>query len=472
MRLVLKHVQKRGQTWRYRRKVPESLREMLGKGELVAPLGGSEQEAIKRYGRVHEAAERVLADAKLRLAEARGQIPPRVETPLDRFAKTREAIKALGFDPEAPESETEWLRRSAAAERLVAGRPTDPETGYPVEVAPEETAVIAALHSGLGRAPLPTLEDAKRLYLEDRAKRSNSSELTRKKDQQGADRVVGHVVDALRRNPVLTELRRADARAVLAHMLRVINSPSTVERYLNITRAIINHALKEMDLSHIANPFMGLEVGSGDEGETAKDKRRSFTKAELVAIRARVNTLSRAPDLKHLWRILEGTGCRLAEVAGARTVDVVVEGELPHIRVEWHEGRRIKTHSSRRKVPLVGEALEAARAALEAAGEGALLFPRYGGDHGATSASAALMKHVRAVVKDPKAVVHSLRHNMKDRLRVAGVSKVIQDMILGHSSGGVGEDYGSMEARLKVTTDAMLAAFYTADGSEKHGADK
>ncbi|RWC26983.1 MAG: hypothetical protein EOS70_30500 [Mesorhizobium sp.] len=67
------------------------------------------------------------------------------------------------------------------------------------------------------------------------------------------------------------------------------------------------------------------------------------------------------------------------------------------------------------------------------------------------------MKHVRAVVKDPKAVVHSLRHNMKDRLRVAGVSKPTQDMILGHSSGGVGEDYGSDEARLRVAMDAMLA---------------
>ncbi|WP_031251420.1 tyrosine-type recombinase/integrase [Mesorhizobium sp. LSHC412B00] len=458
MRLVLKHVQKRGDIWRYRRKVPGPLREILGKGELVAPLGGSEQEAVKRYGRVHGAAEQTLADAKLRLAEAQGLIPPRTETPLDRFAKTRDAIRELGFDPEAPSSEAEWFRRSAVAERLVAGRPRDPETGYPVEVAPGETALISALHSGLGKAPLPTLEDAKRLYLTDRAKRSGASELARKKDEQRAERVVGHIIEALGKNPVLTELRRSDARAVHDHMLRVINSPSTVDRYLNDTRAIINHALKEMDLGHIANPFTGLEVRSGDEGETAKDKRRSLTKAELAAIRSRIDTLSRADDLKHLWRILEGTGCRLAEVTGARTVDVTVDEELPHISVQWHEGRRLKTHSSRRKVPLVGEALEAAKAALEAAGEGALLFPRYGGDSGPTSASAALMKHVRAIVKDRKATVHSLRHNMKDRLRVGGVAKVTQDMILGHASGGVGETYGSDEARLKVAMEAMIKA--------------
>ncbi|RWQ24202.1 tyrosine-type recombinase/integrase [Mesorhizobium sp.] len=459
MRLVLKYVQKRGQTWRYRRKVPETLRGILGKGELVAPLGNSEQEAIKRYGRVRGLAEQTLTDAKRRLAEARGQITPRIETPLDRFAKTREAIKAFGFDPDPPGiSEAEWFARSSVAERLTAGRPVDPETGHPLDVALAETALIAALHSGLGPAPLPTLEDAKRLYLRDRAKRSSSSEMARKKDEQRVERVVGYVRDALGKNPLLTELRRADARAVLDHMLRVINSPNTVERYLNDTRAVINHALKEMDLGHIANPFMGLVVGSANDAETAKDRRRSLTDAELAAIRVRIDTLSRADDLKHLWRILEGTGCRLAEVTGARTVDVMVEGELPHISVQWHEGRRLKNHSSRRKVPLVGEALKAAKVALEAAGEGALLFPRYGGDSGPTSASAALMKHVRAIVKDRKATVHSLRHNMKDRLRVAGVAKVTQDMILGHASGGVGETYGSDEARLKVAMDAMTKA--------------
>ncbi|MBZ9851219.1 tyrosine-type recombinase/integrase [Mesorhizobium sp. CA14] len=454
----MKHVQKRGEIWRYRRKVPGPLREILGKGELVAPLGGSEQEAIRRYGRVHGAAEQTLADAKLRLAEARGQIPPRIETPLDRFFKTRDAVRALGFDPEAPASEAEWFQRSAVAESLVAGRPTDPQTGYPLDVAPVETALISALHSGLGKSPLPTLEDAKRLYLADRAKRSRGGDLARKKDEQRAERVVGHVIEALGKNPDLTELRRADARTVLDHMLRVVNSPSTVERYLNDIRAIINHALKEMDLGRIANPFTGLEVGSADDSETAKDKRRSLTQAELAAIRTRIDTLSRTDDLKHLWRILEGTGCRLAEVTGARTVDVVVDGELPHISVQWHEGRRIKTHSSRRKVPLVGEALEAAKAALKTAGEGALLFPRYGGATGPTSASGALMKHVRAVVKDRKAAVHSLRHNMKDRLRVGGVPKATQDMILGHASGGVGETYGSDEARLRVAMEAMRKA--------------
>ncbi len=47
---------------------------------------------------------------------------------------------------------------------------------------------------------------------------------------------------------------------------------------------------------------------------------------------------------------------------------------------------------------------------------------------------------------------------MKGRQRLAGVSKSDQDIILGHSSGSVGEDYGGDEARLEVAAKALLRA--------------
>jgi len=82
-----------------------------------------------------------------------------------------------------------------------------------------------------------------------------------------------------------------------------------------------------------------------------------------------------------------------------------------------------------------------------------MLFPAYGRPNGASSASAALGKHVRAVVTDPKVTTHSLRHLMKDRFRLAGVSKADQDIVLGHSSGRVGEDYGhGQDAMLEVAS--------------------
>jgi len=52
--------------------------------------------------------------------------------------------------------------------------------------------------------------------------------------------------------------------------------------------------------------------------------------------------------------------------------------------------------------------------------------------------SAAIMKHIRTVTDDKKHTIHSLRHNMKDRLISAGASQQDQDAILGHSSGKIG----------------------------------
>ena len=161
-----------------------------------------------------------------------------------------------------------------------------------------------------------------------------------------------------------------------------------------------------------------------------------------------------------IWRILEGTGCRLAEVTGLRVEDVNTDGPLPSIRVRWHEERRVKTKTSMRTVPLVGDTLEAAKEALKLTRTGNMLFPSYGRDGGPAAASGALMKHVREVTTNPKHVVHSLRHNMQDRLILAEVATLDRNLILGHALGGVGDRvYGGDAAKLRVTTRAMKRAF-------------
>jgi hypothetical protein len=71
-------------------------------------------------------------------------------------------------------------------------------------------------------------------------------------------------------------------------------------------------------------------------------------------------------------------------------------------------------------------------------------------------------------VTDSKATTHSLRHLIKDRLRLAGVSKSDQDIVLGHSSGSVGEDYGGDEARLEVARRALEKALETRPAISLH----
>ena len=69
------------------------------------------------------------------------------------------------------------------------------------------------------------------------------------------------------------------------------------------------------------------------------------------------------------------------------------------------------------------------------------------------------MKHMRAITDDPKVVAHSLRHNMKDKLRKPKVRKVEQDLILGHTMGGRGRGkHGGDEMRLEMAYGAMKSS--------------
>jgi integrase len=94
--------------------------------------------------------------------------------------------------------------------------------------------------------------------------------------------------------------------------------------------------------------------------------------------------------------------------------------------------------ASRRKVP-VPDKLKLPT------GQGRLFnYPKDVDGKSQNAASKALLRQIRLVRSsfDQNLVVHSLRHTYKDMLRDAGVSKDLQDFLLGHAASSVGESYG------------------------------
>ncbi|WJI48693.1 hypothetical protein NLY44_18640 [Mesorhizobium sp. C089B] len=374
-------------TYRYRRLVERELRPVLGKGEITIALGKVKDEALAKYRRVHREVEQTFAAA---WDELRGIKKPK--TARDLFQETVERMKALGFNPYREPTEIDgdededdhgvqdWIERSVVAEGIAAKYPTDPETDYPVGVSAEDTRLVRMLYTSSPKFPAPTLEDAKKLYLKDRFALNEPKPLERKKDEQRAERAVGYIAKALTTTPdkiTVASITREQARKVQNFIRGGVGSKATVDRYLNDIRAIINHAISEVtELHGLTNHFTGLPVlGSGRGGETLeRDKRKPFTKDELLKIRQRIDAHAGREDLKLIWRMLVGTGCRLAEVTGLRVADVVVDTDMPYVEVEWHEERRIKTTPSRRRVPLIGDALSAAKAAVGLS-DGPMLFP-------------------------------------------------------------------------------------------------
>lgn len=453
MMILVQYLQMRGKAgWRYRRKVPPALKAFLGRGEIVVPLGKTEAEALARYNKIHAEAEQQLKNASLRLRTPQPSSFGGADTPLDLFQRADKQIRQWKLDPDwnggGSDFDHEVVAREVIAESIAKKYPLG-DDGYPVGVSPKDAASLQSLMLGSREVqPEPTLEDARKLYLEEKVGDDKTK-------QMELDRIFKLVREGLGKDRKLNSLKRQDAKEVRDHMLDG-RKASSVDRYLNVVRAAINHAIREYDLK-VTNPFMHLEAAPKDKAEPDKDKRRPFTVEEAAAIRARIVSTAK-DDLQHIWRLLDGTGSRLAEASGLRVSDVHLDHASPHMTVEWHADRRIKNKVSRRNVPLIGDALDAARAAVKVAGNATMLFPAYGRPRGPASASAALGKHVRACVSDPKATTHSLRHLMKDRLRLAGVTKSDQDIVLGHSSGSVGEDYGGDEVRLEVARRALERA--------------
>ena len=134
---------------------------------------------------------------------------------------------------------------------------------------------------------------------------------------------------------------------------------------------------------------------------------------------------------------------RLAEAVGLLVTDIKLDTDVPHVVIQQHQWRPLKTASSERTVPLVGKSLWAARRINDTA-TGPYAFPRYNDGKRANSnhASAALNKWLRTrVPKD--CVVHSFRHSMRDRLRAVQCPFDIVDRIGGWKTAGIGHSYGA-----------------------------
>ncbi|MGX5804822.1 tyrosine-type recombinase/integrase [Bradyrhizobium sp. Arg314] len=465
-------------SYRYRRPVPGALKEHLGKGELVVPLGKTLVAATKAYGKVDKEVEKALAEAwdavngKTKAAAKAQQNKTARELFNDAMDRARDlGINPYRHDDDDSDDADDEVRELIADSVAKQYRPGYRAEGgaYATDVGePDEPAGLTKADATLLRvvmtpdpkAPPVTIVDAKKRYLEDRFALREPGELERKKDEQRAERAADAIVEALGRVPTVASISREEARKVQAYLKGKV-AAGTVDRYLNDIRSIINHAIAEFpDLHELKNHFTGLPILAGGRygGPTADEEGRPLTVEEAKAIRDRIERLSRQPDLILIWRMLEGTGCRLAEVTGLRVVDVVADGEMPYLDIRPHDRRGLKTLASIRRVPLVGDALDATRAALKLVGESDLLFPRYGVEGGNTSASGALMKHVREITDDKLARVHSLRHNMADKLKIAGVEEADRKLVLGHALGGEGKRYGGPEGRLVAATRALRKA--------------
>lgn len=294
----------------------------------------------------------------------------------------------------------------------------------------EPNAVTGAALKAFNNELPVLLSEAFSVYLENHQRGNDAS--FKKDQQQHWDKLILLLGD----KPIET-LTRDDARKYRDSRLGSGVKPSTVIREINVIRAVINKAIREIPLT-MPNHFESLTIQSIDD---ESGKRIPYSRDEIRALITAA--LEKNDERRRIIIVLALTGARLAEIVGLRKEDVDLTKNVIHIRA--HTGRSLKTESSQRIIPLLPLALEAVKIQVVSS-KTDYLFPAYAGSTAtkADSASSALNKWAKTIVTNR--VLHCFRHSLRDQLRAAQCPESISKEIGGWSTShdvsiGYGQGY-------------------------------
>lgn len=256
----------------------------------------------------------------------------------------------------------------------------------------------------------------------------------------------------------------------------------TTNKYLGNVMSFLRWCVDESYLDKLPAPRSTMIGRSGP----AKEERKPFSSEELKLIFRSPQYLGfHSKGRRHdtgsvmikdgkYWIPLLGlfTGMRLGEIVQLAVTDIKQENGIPYIDVNDEAGgKRLKTHSSARHVPIhpalvqLGflDFVQDLRKGKK--GEGRLFPDIKCGSDGYYSNNFSqyfgrFLKHLG--LTSPKLTFHSLRHNLADSLVHAGVGDMLVKAVLGHADHSVTARYGSRppvatlyQAILKVDTAAI-----------------
>ena len=293
---------------------------------------------------------------------------------------------------------------------------------------------------GQEKAEAPTLSEAADCYLKLKSQQD-------KVFIQAVKRNTGYVIRCLGDRPI-NKYSSSDAASFRDWLFDRHLSSSSVRRIFNTVKAIINLTMREFGIEG-QNPF----------SHTFMPKKSDITERKPVPIEKLKEVQRRCRELddepRWLLALITESGMRLSEAIGLSKDDVKLEVPIPHICLENHKWRGLKTPSSKRIIPLVGPSLWATKRAYASSNHEKLLFPRYCSYDGSksNSASATLNKWMRAEF-DAGFVIHSFRHTFRDRLRDIQCPADIIDQLGGWTTAGIGHSYGE-GYKLEVLSEWM-----------------
>jgi integrase len=430
MLVRMKGLVKRGGVWLYRREVPKRLRPIIGNREVKRTLGtGDLNAAQRRWQTVNAEVDRLFKEAEAA-----------VKNPSIAAYKAVEDWRKTRADDDGQEDALD-LHLTTLLERD--------------DLEPTKRVAVEALlrrrdDDGADNPPLSILFE--RYYAERKLPAKTKLEW---------DGVLKRFTTAIGADVPVRAITAGHVRSFKAALFATTGrtgktlSGATVKKALGALGSVLSWAKREGYL--VANPSEGITtaVAKGDFEERrlpydADDLKKLFSHDAVEARKAR------AADY---WLPLLAlyTGARLEELGQLRNSDVRREDAV--------DGKRIKTRSSRRRIPIHPQLVGAGFLTFvdkQRAGGHERLFPELKATR-LGSLTAAWSKywgrHARGLgITDERKTFHSFRHGFKDAAR-AVMPEEHHDAITGHSNGSVGRGYG-LGVPLKVLAESMAKVRY------------
>jgi integrase len=260
---------------------------------------------------------------------------------------------------------------------------------------------------------------------------------------------------------------------------------TSINNYIQCVSSLYTWAARELDYQG-KNYFKGRTRKVSGKGR--RDERNPFSREQLSAffkspLFMGCQSLSRCheyggkyyKDSAKYWVPLIGfyTGMRLQEILQLYVEDVYQANGLWVLDLNTnHEDKKLKTHQSKRVIPIHGDLIEVGLVEFrnrQEAKESQRLFPdaTLSGDGTYSSTfSKWFGRYLNNIgIKTSKTSFHSFRHNIKDFFRSAGVSDELSEHYLGRLTERSGEAYGSghttesfAEALIKIKFSDCLDA--------------
>jgi integrase len=139
-------------------------------------------------------------------------------------------------------------------------------------------------------------------------------------------------------------------------------------------------------------------------------------------------------EARAILRIMVNTGARPSEIAALQTKNIVLDAPVPHLNIDG-ASRQLKSRNSKRKIPLLGVSLEAAK-------EHPNGFPRYF-DNPSLSDTVNKFLRENGLLETPDHSMYSLRHSFESRMLAADFPERIKQDLMGHRLGR--ERYGALD---------------------------